>query len=483
MSSFWSSLVIALVPVVIIILFLIVLLRSRMGMGSFHGKRGRPAATPDCRFGDVAGSPEAVGELEELAESLSDTSRFVAAGAIVPKGVLLVGPPGVGKTLLARAMAGEADASFFALSGSDFVETFVGVGAARVRKVFDMARKARRAIVFIDELDAVGRARTPGPASAGAEERERTLNQLLVELDGFEDSQVLVIGATNRADVLDPALTRPGRFDRQIEIPLPDRSARRSILELHAQRLRLHQDVDLAMMARRTPGMSGAALAELTNEAAMQAARDHRVVVSGGDFEAALARVMMGAERRSAVPTERDRRVTAWHEAGHASAAVLQPYASDPVSVSIVPRGPAGGVTWMSGTDDQLFTRAEAKATLVVQLAGRAGEERLLDGDCTQGAASDLQSAGSLARLLVADYGMSDLGPAPSPRQVEKAISDLIAEALEEARNLVSEDGAVVDAIAESLLEKETLSLSEINQIVSERRGASWRKRHQAAGF
>jgi cell division protease FtsH len=465
--GFWSSLVITLIPVVVIIGFLTFLLRGRMGFGSFQGRRGRPAETPACGFADVAGVNEAVEELAELSESLAGASRFAAAGARLPRGVLLVGPPGVGKTLLARAMAGEANASFFALSGSDFVETFVGVGAARVRKVFDQARKAKRAIVFIDELDAVGRARTAGPASAGAEERERTLNQLLVELDGFESNQILVIGATNRADVLDPALTRPGRFDRQIQIPLPDRQGRAAILRLHAGRLRLAGDVDLEAVARRTPGMSGAGLAELVNEAAMCAGRDHRVVVSASDFEAALARVVMGAERRSSMPTERDRRVTAWHEAGHSVAALVLEHACDPVSVSIVPRGPAGGVTWMSGTDDQLFTRAEADATMVVQLAGRAGEERLLGGDCTQGASSDVRQATALARALVADYGMSELGPAPSARQVERATSELVAESLARARRLVADHGAAVDAVAEALLERESLTAAELRRIVS----------------
>ncbi len=463
--TFWSSLLIALIPVVIIIAFLLVIFRTRMGIGNFQGRRGKKAEIPDCRFSDVAGVTEAVGELSELAESLNGSSRFLMAGAVMPKGVLLVGEPGVGKTLLARAMAGEANAEFFALSGSDFVDTFVGVGAARVRRVFDRARKSERAIVFIDELDAVGRSRLAGPGSAGTEERERTLNQLLVEMDGFSRSQVLVIGATNRADVLDPALTRPGRFDRQIHVPLPDRLARESILHLHSERLKLADSVDLEAVARRTAGMSGAALAELVNEAAMDAGRSDRTVVTPEDFESSLARVVMGTERRSAVPTDRDRRVAAWHEAGHALAALTIPEASDPVSVSIVPRGPAGGVTWMAGTDDQLFTRAEAHASLVVLLAGRAGEERLLNGDCTQGAGSDLRSAAAMARAMVVDFGMSDVGPAPSPRRVERAVSELVQDALDEARRLVDKDGKTIDAVAEALLENETLSLGELVEI------------------
>jgi cell division protease FtsH len=464
-STFWSSLLIALIPVVIIIAFLLVILRTRMGVGNFQGRRGKKAEIPDCRFSDVAGVSEAVGELGELAESLNGDSRFLMAGAVMPKGVLLIGEPGVGKTLLARAMAGEAHAEFFALSGSDFVETFVGVGAARVRRVFDRARKSERAIVFIDELDAVGRSRSAGPGNAGTDERERTLNQLLVEMDGFTRSQVLVIGATNRADVLDPALTRPGRFDRQIHVPLPDRVARQAILRLHCDRLTLSDSVDLEAIARRTAGMSGAGLAELANEAAMDAGRANRRTITAGDFESALARVIMGTERRSAMPTDRDRNVAAWHEAGHAVAALVIPDAADPVSVSIVPRGPAGGVTWMAGTDDQLFTRAEARASLVVLLAGRAGEERYLDGDCTQGAGSDLRAASDMARAMVVDFGMSAIGPAPTGRRVEGAVSDLVGQALDDARALIEEHGKVIDSVADALLERETLSVTELREI------------------
>jgi cell division protease FtsH len=427
---------------------------------------------PDTRFGDVAGVDEVVAELSEIAEFLHRPDPFEAAGARIPRGFLLIGPPGTGKTLLARAVAGEAGVPFFALSGSDFVETFVGVGAARVRRLFDEARRTERAIIFIDELDAIGRARASGTQPGANDERESTLNQLLVEMDGFRRSNIIVLAATNRPDVLDPALLRPGRFDRRITVAPPDRRGRTAILELHSTSYHLGGDVDLPTLARRTPGMTGADLAFLINEAALTAARQGRVDITQQHVEAALAVTVLGRERPSAVIMERDRRITAWHEAGHAVAALVEPDADDPVQITIVPRGQAGGVTWMAGNDHALVTRREASARLVVALAGRAAEELLLDGDFTQGAANDFAHATRLASDMVTQYGMSPLGVASiSPEhlaygtqadRVNTAVSQLLDEALDLARTLLQVNSGLVRAVAEQLLVDETVTLDDM---------------------
>ena len=317
---------------------LLPLVRGRLRVGAFARGRGELAEVPTTRFSDIAGADEAVDELRELVEVLHDPGRYAAAGARVPHGVLLVGPPGTGKTLLARAVAGEAGVPFFSISGSDFVETFVGVGASRVRTIFDRARKHGRAIIFIDEIDAVGKARSVSGGNGSSDEREHTLNQLLVEMDGFAASGVIVLAATNRDDVLDPALTRPGRFDRKVHVAAPDRKGRTKILELYARARSLHRDVDLVGLARRTPGMTGADLAQLMNAAAVTAARQGSPEIRAAHLDDALATRVLGRERRSATLTDRDRRITAWHEAGHALAAMLLPDADDPVIVTIVPR-------------------------------------------------------------------------------------------------------------------------------------------------
>ena len=469
-GSMWTSLLLSLLPVALLIGFFVFFMGPRMGMnvGKLNKSRREPTEVPDTRFADVAGVEEAVAEVKEIVEFLTDPDRFTAAGARMPRGVLLVGPPGTGKTLLARAVAGEAGVPFFALSGSDFVETFVGVGASRVRQVFTAARKHGRAIIFIDEIDAVGKARSSQSSGSGNEERENTLNQLLVEMDGFTDSGVIVLAATNRADVLDAALTRPGRFDRRVTVPAPDRVGRTKILELYARERRLDRDVDLVALARRTPGLTGADLALLMNEAALEAARNGSQTITNAHLQAALATAVMGRARVSAVVTERDRRITAWHEAGHAVAALLLPHADDPVSVTIVPRGQAGGVTWMGGNDNSFLTRSEAEARLVVAMAGRAAEEHHLDGDFTQGAASDFASATSLALSMVTEFGMSELGPTSRATyaqlgsgqadRIGEAVDRLLQQAIETARALIAANTPLLEDLVAELLREETVS-------------------------
>lgn len=480
-SGAWSSLLMTLLPVVLILGFLFWLVRSGAmtgGIGKLSGKRAKQIGdVPDTRFSDVAGCAEAIHDMTELVEFLKDGDRFTRVGARPPRGALLVGPPGTGKTLLARAVAGEAGVPFFALAGSDFVETFAGVGAKRVRELFDKARKAGSAIVFIDEIDAVGKARAAGPTQGADGERENTLISLLNEMDGFDrTSRIIVLAATNRADVLDPALTRPGRLDRQIQVPAPDRRGRSQILAVHTAGKPVGPDVDLTALARRSPGMSGADLAQVVNEACMEAARRGQVVVDAACFDAALATVALGRARTSALVTEFDRKVTAWHEAGHTVAALLLPAADDPVQVSIVPRGPAGGVTWMSGNDDVFLTRGKALADLRVAMGGRAAEELLLDGEYTQGAHGDLDHATKRALAMVTKYGMSRLGyllvdddtvrmGGDVGMLVREVAEELLAEAHEDAYRLLAANRPLLDAIAEELLDKENLTLADLRQI------------------
>jgi cell division protease FtsH len=474
-----ADVALTMLPVVVILAFLGVFLHSKGALGAGRMGRRRTSAVevPATRFEDVAGLDEVVDELREAAELLADPARFAATGARLPRGFLLEGGPGTGKTLLARAVAGEAGVPFFSLAGSDFVETFVGVGASRIRSVFERARRHGRAIVFIDEVDAIGKARTSGPSNGSTDEREGTLNALLVEMDGFCESGVIVLAATNRADTLDPALLRPGRFDRRIMVPAPDRGGRERILRLHAGSRRMATGADLAGLARRTPGMTGADLEQLVNEAALQAARTGAGAIDDRHLEAALQVSMLGRARRSASVTERDRRITAWHEAGHALAALKLPAAGDPVSVTIVPRGIAGGATWVDGTDDDFLTRSEAEAALVVKMSGRSAEEHLLDGDHSTGAAGDFQSATTLATRMVVHYGMSDIGVAfRTPERLEgqeaekvaAAVDRILDRALEASRSLVGTHAALLDAIAEALLEDETLSLADLRRLEAE---------------
>jgi cell division protease FtsH len=480
--SLVGRILLSLLPILILVGVLVWLVRSRVltgGIGKFSGKRGQQIGqVPDDRFSDVAGCDEAIDDLKELVEFLTSPDRFTALGAKAPRGGLLVGPPGTGKTLLARAVAGEAQLPFFALAGSDFVETFAGVGAKRARDLFDRARKLGGAIIFIDEIDAVGRTRSNGPSHGGESERENTLIALLSEMDGFaSDARIVVLAATNRSDVLDPALTRPGRLDRSIQVPAPDRRGREAILAVHTRGKELGVDVDLTVLARRTPGMSGADLAQVVNEACLEAARRSRSVVDSDCFDAALSTVALGRARTSALVTEHDRVITAWHEAGHTVAALAQPDADDPVSVSIVPRGSAGGVTWMSGSDDQFLTRRKAHARLFVAMAGRAGEELLLDGEYTQGAHGDLAAASELAYAMVTQHGMSRLGYAvvspdtvrmggPVAERVHLEVDRLLRAAHEEAGALLSAHAGLVRAVAEALLEHEDLSRADLAALV-----------------
>jgi cell division protease FtsH len=423
----------------------------------------------------VVGCDEAVEELAEIVTFLHQPDRFAAAGARMPRGFLLVGPPGTGKTLLARAVAGEAGVPFYAVAGSDFTEMYVGVGAARVRNLFAKAKKTG-GIVFVDELDSVGRARTGTSASnGGSDERESTLNALLVEMDGFgKDSNVIVIAATNRPDVLDPALLRAGRFDRQVMVGAPDRKGRTRLLELYTADRKTAPDVDFVALARRMPGLTGADIANLVNQAALEAARAGRDELGTDDFAEALATVMMGRARKSAIVTDRDREITAWHEGGHAVVALVLPEAHDPVQVTIVPRGAAGGVTWMGGDDAAFLTGGEARARLAVSLAGRAAEEILLGGDFTQGASSDIASATGLARRMVAEWGMSKLGlAAVGPEhagsglveRVHAEADGLMTDALARARAVLDEHRPLLEAVVADLLADETIDLDRMREL------------------
>src|SRR5512146_1988822 len=373
-------------------------------------------------FDDVAGIDEAKGELQEIVEFLKDPQKFQRLGGKIPKGVLLVGPPGTGKTLLARAIAGEANVPFFTISGSDFVEMFVGVGASRVRDMFEQAKKHAPCIVFIDEIDAVGRHRGAGLGN-GNDEREQTLNQLLVEMDGVEDNEgIIIIAATNRPDVLDPALLRPGRFDRQVVVPRPDIDGREQILHVHMKKVPLAPDVDARVIARGTPGFSGADLANLVNEAALLAARKGKRLVAAQEFEDAKDKVLMGTERKSMVMTEDEKRMTAYHEAGHAVVALHEP-ASDPIhKATIIPRGRALGLVMrLPERDSYSYHRDKMYANLAVAMGGRVAEEMIFGYDkVSSGASSDIQYATQLARDMVTRWGMSDkLGPLQYEDQYE----------------------------------------------------------------
>ena len=482
-----AQLVLNVLPLVLILTALVVVLRLVKPNGAFGSGDRKKALTagevPQVTFADVAGADEAVDQLREMVQFLREPERFEAVGALRPRGALLVGPPGTGKTLLARAVAGEAEVPFFALAGSDFVETYVGVGARRVRDLFAQARKAERAIIFIDEIDAVGRTRSSGPGGGNDGERENTLISLLNEMDGFAGSNIIVLAATNRADTLDPALTRPGRLDRQVQVPNPDRRGRTLILGVHSASRPVTPDVDFVQLARQTPGMSGADLAQVVNEACMEAARRGETTVDASCFQAAVATVAMGRARTSALVTDYDRRITAWHEAGHTLTAALLPDADDPVSVTIIPRGPAGGVTWMSGNDDIFLPRRKALARLVVALAGRAAEEYLLDGEHTQGASSDLQGATNLATAMVTEYGMTDFGYAQVDAetlrvggqvaaQAHARIDGLLRDAHRSATDLLAENGAVLEALATALLVEETLSGARVRDIIEDCRAA-----------
>ena len=443
-------------------------------------------------FEDVAGIDEAKAELEEVVEFLRDPQRFQRLGGKIPKGCLLVGPPGTGKTLLARAIAGEANVPFFTISGSDFVERFVGVGASRVRDMFDQGKKNAPCIIFIDEIDAVGRHRGAG-LGGGNDEREQTLNQLLVEMDGFEANEgVILIAATNRPDVLDPALLRPGRFDRQIVVPNPDVIGREKILKVHMRKVPLAPDVDAKIVARGTPGFSGADLANLVNEAALLAARSNKRVVTMADFEMAKDKVLMGAERRSMVMTEHEKEMTAYHEAGHALVGLFVE-GNDPLhKVTIIPRGRALGVTMNLPERDRLsMSYSELKARLAMMYGGRTAEELIYGKEhVTTGAANDIQQATGMARAMVTEWGMSDklgrlryvdnqeevfLGHSVTRSQtisgetakmIDNEIRSLIEEAESKAIDVLTEHMDDLHTVAKALLEYETLSGGEVKVLI-----------------
>ncbi len=441
-------------------------------------------------FSDVAGVEEAKADVQEIIAFLKDPAKFSKLGGKVPRGVLLVGAPGTGKTLLAKAIAGEAEVPFFSMSGSDFVEMFVGVGASRVRDLFEQGKKSAPCIMFIDEIDAVGRHRGAG-LGGGHDEREQTLNQLLVEMDGFEGTEgVIILAATNRPDVLDPALLRPGRFDRQVMVPLPDVKGRDEILKVHAKKIQMDESVDLALIARGTPGFSGADLANLVNEAALMAARDSKEKVEISDLEAAKDKVMMGSERKSMIISDDEKKNTAYHEAGHALVAVLTPGTDQIHKVSIIPRGRALGVTQQLPEDDKYtHDKGFLEKALMVLMGGRVAEELAL-GHITTGAGNDIERATNIARKMVTEWGMSEaIGPLTfgkkeehiflgreigqhtdfseeTAREIDREIKKLVKDAYGKSRKLLSDNRESLDALGTLLLEKETVDLADIKKVL-----------------
>ncbi len=481
----WQSLLLGFGPTILFLGLLFWLMRRAGNVQNLLGSFGRSSARryqpagDKVTFADVAGIDEAKDELSEVVDFLRDPGRYSKLGARIPHGVLLSGPPGTGKTLLARAVAGEADAPFFSLAASEFVEAIVGVGASRVRDLFKQAKEAAPAIVFIDELDAIGRSRTTGVGgySGGNDEREQTLNQILTEMDGFDsETSVIVIGATNRPDVLDAALLRPGRFDRRVAVQPPDRSGREAILRVHVRGVPLAPDVDLGRIAATTPGMVGADLANLVNEAALTAARRNHQHVEESDFTDALERIVLGAERQVMMSQE-DRRRTAYHEGGHAIVGMLTPGADPVRKVSIIPRGLALGVTFSAPESDRFnYLEPEIQAKIKVSLGGRAAEE-VVFGEISTGAESDIEQLTNLARQMVGRWGMSEAvgpiailprdgaspfggGPDVSPetqRLVDDEVRRIVAEAHEQVVKLLQDNRERLDSLAQALLEHETL--------------------------
>jgi cell division protease FtsH len=480
---------------IILLFFLLLFFMGQSQGGSRVFSFGRSRAklhsneVPQVTFQDVAGADEAIEEFKEIKDFLADPKKYQAIGAKIPKGVLLFGPPGTGKTLLARAVAGEAKVPFYSISGSDFVEMFVGVGASRVRDLFNQAKQNSPSIIFVDEIDAVGRHRGAG-MGGGHDEREQTLNQLLVEMDGFEPhDQVILIAATNRPDILDPALLRPGRFDRQIALDRPDVKGREAIMKVHAKNKPLEKDIDLLALARRTPGFTGADLANVLNEAALLTARENRKLISRDDVDEAIDRVMAGPQRKSRLMSEEERRVTAYHEGGHALVAHALPH-TDPVhKITIMPRGHALGYTMVLPDEDKYSTtRNQMLDQLAYTMGGRAAEE-LVFHDPTTGASNDIEKATTLARAMVTQYGMTEklgaikLGTSDSApflgrdyghqrdyseaiaSLVDQEIRTLIETAHQEAYEILIENRSILDSLVEELLEKETLHKEEIEVI------------------
>jgi len=500
-SNEWFTVLISFLPWVLMIGIWILIMRRMQGGGGAGGTRGifnfgksraklNSQSSIKVTFKDVAGADEAKQELEEIIEFLKEPSKFQKLGGKIPRGVLLLGPPGTGKTLMARAIAGEAGVPFFSISGADFVEMFVGVGASRVRDLFDQGKKSAPCIIFIDEIDAVGRHRGAG-LGGGHDEREQTLNALLVEMDGFEqNSGVIIIAATNRPDVLDPALLRPGRFDRQVVVDRPDVKGREGILKVHTRKIPLAPEVDLKVLAKGTPGLAGAELANLVNEAALLAARQNKKVVSMDDFEDAKDKVMMGIERKSMIISDKEKRTTAYHEIGHVLVALKIPE-SDPVhKVTIIPRGRALGVTTYLPVDEKhTYSKTYLEATIAYALGGRAAE-KIVFNSYTTGAGNDIEKATNLARKMVCEWGMSEkLGPLAFGKNEEElflgrevtkhndysektaqAIDDevrkIVTKGMERAEQILNDNIDELHKLSEELLEREILDGDEINKIL-----------------
>jgi cell division protease FtsH len=507
-STFVSALVMY-GPLILLVAIWFIIMRQMQAGGNkalSFGKSRAKLLTPTQKkvtFKDVAGVEEAKVELQEIIEFLKDPQRFQKLGGKIPKGVLLIGPPGTGKTLLARAVAGEANVPFFTISGSDFVEMFVGVGASRVRDLFEQGKKNAPCIIFIDEIDAVGRHRGAG-LGGGHDEREQTLNALLVEMDGFETNEgVILVAATNRPDVLDPALLRPGRFDRRVIVDSPDLRGREQILKVHTRQTPLSESVDLSVIARGTPGFSGADLANLVNEAALNAARFNKKKIEMVDFEYAKDKVMMGPERKSMIMTEQEKRNTAYHEGGHALLAAILPDADPLHKVTIIPRGRALGVTMQLPAEDKYsHTKEYLDATITVMMGGRIAEETFL-GHMTTGAGNDLEKATDLARKMVCEWGMSQLGPLTfgkvegeiflgrdfgrtqdysegTANQIDEEVKRMVTAAYDRAKKLITENQKAMHRLARTLLEKEVLDGEEVLQIIAEETGTDIAKLRKA---
>jgi cell division protease FtsH len=491
----WMTWVANGLPMIILLGLWIFFMRQMQSGGnkalSFGKSRARLLSSQQKKvtFKDVAGVDEAKEELQEIIEFLREPQKFQKLGGRIPKGVLLVGPPGTGKTLLARAIAGEANVPFFSISGSDFVEMFVGVGASRVRDLFDQGKKNAPCIIFIDEIDAVGRHRGAG-LGGGHDEREQTLNQLLVEMDGFESNEgVILIAATNRPDVLDPALLRPGRFDRRVVVSRPDVGGREAILKVHSKKIPLSDDVDISVLARGSPGFSGADLANMVNEAALLAARQNRKQVIMADFEDSKDKVLMGAERKSLILSEEEKKNTAYHEAGHALVAFSVPHADPLHKVTIIPRGMALGVTMQLPVDDKhTYTRDYLESQLAIMMGGRAAEEISLN-HVTTGAGNDIEQATELARRMVCEFGMSDLGPLAFGKnqqeiflgrdlttqrdfsedtaiKIDKEVKKFVVTGYDKAKSVLTQNREALTRIAEALLVREVLDASEVKLLI-----------------
>jgi len=495
-SSSWLGHIISWTPIVIMIAFLIFFMRQMQGSGnralSFGKSKAKLSSSQQKKvtFKDVAGVDEAKEELQEIIDFLREPQKFQKLGGRIPKGVLLMGPPGTGKTLLARAISGEANVPFFSISGSDFVEMFVGVGASRVRDLFEQGKKNAPCIIFIDEIDAVGRHRGAG-LGGGHDEREQTLNQLLVEMDGFESNEgVILIAATNRPDVLDPALLRPGRFDRRVVVSLPDVAGREGVLKVHTSRIPLANDVNLSILARGTPGFSGADLANMVNEAALNAARRGQKVVKMADFEEAKDKVLMGSERRSLIMSDHEKKTTAYHEAGHALVAAFIKEADPIHKVTIIPRGMAMGVTMLLPESDRYsHDRDYVEAMIAVKMGGRIAEEIILN-QLTTGAHDDLEKATELARKMVCEWGMSEkMGPLTFGRReeqvflgrdiarhqdysedtaikIDQEVKRIVEQNYARARTVLTEHRPLLERVAQALLEREVLDAEEVQMLI-----------------